>query len=494
MLKKRLKKRLTVRTLRILMMLLVVGAAIAAFTVISDKTPPFGFGTVSEEASQPRAELSLAPEYLIDFGDVAVGERKESRMIATNRGSAPLVLSAIEASADFSAAPPTLELAPGESRALTIYFQPQQTSAHHQGQLRMLADDPAIGEQVVELRGRAHALASIHIEPMALSFGEVSLRGVGRAALHIENRGEEDLHISAMWAPQPFTVVSAVETLAPGEGADVEVRFLPEEMGRFEEDMLVRSTDSSSQAISVNLKGTGVFEHPEARIRLGSEAVEFGKVRVGGSATRYVAIKNTGSDPLNITRVAVAKPFTGPDRGWRIEPNATYRMGFRFSPEAAGETSAPVTIYSNDPDQGDIEIDLVGVGAFGGATGSNGSETVYAGARPAPTRSAAAPRAPLVTKRGTRKKGRKQARHPPSCAIAVRTRAGATTTMPSRMPARRPSLPMTRISSRPSRLSARAAASALPPSVRRFRTTTRTVCGSTGRAECSTSITWCCRP
>jgi len=350
------------RTARVaLIMLFCAGVGFAAIEMLGER----------ERA--PLSELYLAPDSALDFGALAAGDRAQRTVIATNAGATPLVLETATDSEGFSVVPPSLSLPPGESVALTVRFLPHDAGREYHGRLRVIEPSGAVPEQDIELRGEAHGLAMIRIDPASLAFGEVEVDGDAMASLRIENQGEFELELDSVAALEPFSVQGSTTTLAPGEGADFEVRFAPRELGIFEADLHVRSSDPARRSVLVNLRGLGVKELPEAYLAIETDRLEFGAVPLGASATQWVNVTNLGTDPLNITRIAVSGPFEGPRRGWRIEPAANYKIGFRFSPTELGGTSGHVTIYSNDPDQGAIEMDLLGAGIEAGPGQTAGS-------------------------------------------------------------------------------------------------------------------------
>lgn len=84
--------------------------------------------------------------------------------------------------------------------------------------------------------------------------------------------------------------------------------------------------------------------------------VTFGEARPGGSVTRSLSVRNTGTAPLNVSSLSIigthASLFsiTGGGGSFTIQPGDSHAVTLKFSPtDASGAKSANLSIVSNDP-------------------------------------------------------------------------------------------------------------------------------------------------
>lgn len=119
-----------------------------------------------------------------------------------------------------------------------------------------------------------------------------------------------------------------------------------------------------------NRTADDALEPPE--IGLSAERIEFGSVRVGGpetaSSTEIITVRNEGDAPLSIEGTTIAGPNAtafevvsggGPTT---LAPGERRAIAIMFAPESAGDASATLRIESDDPEQGQVTVDLAGTG------------------------------------------------------------------------------------------------------------------------------------
>lgn len=96
---------------------------------------------------------------------------------------------------------------------------------------------------------------------------------------------------------------------------------------------------------------------------------DFGNVTVGNSSTTGVNLANVGEHPLTV-QVIVMGPGSSADISvtdapavpFTVNPTDSVDLEVTFSPSAAGVASATLEIYSDDIDEGLVEVSLAGVG------------------------------------------------------------------------------------------------------------------------------------
>jgi hypothetical protein len=109
--------------------------------------------------------------------------------------------------------------------------------------------------------------------------------------------------------------------------------------------------------------------HPAAallpRLSLSTDLVDFGKIRVGDSATAVVQVTNMGlHDTLQISAMHVQAPFSCvPDAPLALAPRSSLTLLVKYKPSGAGADTASLLLATNDPNQLTAAIHLQGTGA-----------------------------------------------------------------------------------------------------------------------------------
>jgi len=102
-------------------------------------------------------------------------------------------------------------------------------------------------------------------------------------------------------------------------------------------------------------------------IRVAPPEVDFGQVTLGHSVNSAVQVGNVGRAMLEIASISITPddvPFeiTAGGDGVELIPGDAVDVVIRFHPQEAGEYSAMLNIVSNDPENGNLVADLLGVG------------------------------------------------------------------------------------------------------------------------------------
>jgi hypothetical protein len=299
-------------------------------------------------------ELVLAPADL-DFGRVAIGASEESALVATNTGARRLRLEVAPVGAPFRLAARSLELEPGESRALSVAFGPSERGPVD-ATLRVTSGGR---EHPVALRGTGYRPAEIHVSPLSLSFGEVALGSASRGLVTILNRGDEVLQLAAYGA-RNFRPGAQSAVVEPEGTLTLDVTFAPNRAGRVEEVLWIRSNDPARGQIGLHLRGSGAAVPPRAALEASVGALDFGAVPACETRERWLEITNRGADRLTIASVTAIPPFWAPERGFRLEPGHFLRLPVVFAPTEPGPLLSPLLIHSNDPDSGLAVVSLLG--------------------------------------------------------------------------------------------------------------------------------------
>jgi len=229
------------------------------------------------------------------------------------------------------------------------------------------------GTASVALSGVAEAKSgpAIELEPASIRFGQVQVGGSATASVSVANHGDDDLHVSVAGVGEPFETAFEEAVVAPGSRTDVVLRFAPENAGRSEGRLVIRSNDPKVKEALIPLKGTGVDAPVRSAIAVSVESLDFGAVAVGQEQRAFIEIRNDGHDPLALSSITLREPFHASRRGRWIEPGRTLSLPVVFSPSEVGERSDFMLISSNDPETGLLSIPLRGRGLEEGSAGDS---------------------------------------------------------------------------------------------------------------------------
>lgn len=213
--------------------------------------------------------------------------------------------------------------------------------------------------------------------PGSIDFGDV-VAGATSAprTVTISNTGTADLGVSALTLGGPdaaaFSMSGATApfTLAPGEGATIDLAFLPPDPGARSATLTIQSDDPDEGSLTVPLSGNGVAPPPPPapHIAVSPATHDFGEVLLGADATASFAVANVGTATLSVASVSLlgsdAAEFSLPaDPGaFTLAPGETLAVGVAFAPTAVGAKAATLRIASDDPDAPVTDVALLGDG------------------------------------------------------------------------------------------------------------------------------------
>ncbi len=192
-------------------------------------------------------------------------------------------------------------------------------------------------------------------------------QAVGRAVT-LYNTGNAPLRISSVRLEGAAFALqgTAPASLDSGASFDVLLRFTPAGGGGVEGVLILATNDGDNPEIRLPLSGVGTGVATQAPVIAVSPArLDFGPVDPGQSRDLTIEIANRGTAPLTVSAITSSSPrfvpaaFTAP---LTLAPATTRQLAVRFSPDSAGESSATLTIASDDPSRPLVTVSVVGRG------------------------------------------------------------------------------------------------------------------------------------
>lgn len=195
-------------------------------------------------------------------------------------------------------------------------------------------------------------LGKCTITPSSQTFPDVFIGGCPftppTKQFTIKNTGNDCLTVNAISGSGPFqiqsTSVTLPATLAKNETFDVTVAFNPSAPGNF------NPVDISVPTSPVNgddkLRCKAEAKPAEFKINFSASSVNFGKVPVGQTSNKSIAISNTGSKPLTISSAGVvADGYTVAAFNTTIDCGAApFSVPIQFLPTSEGPHSATFSV------------------------------------------------------------------------------------------------------------------------------------------------------
>ena len=199
----------------------------------------------------------------------------------------------------------------------------------------------------------------LSLAPGPVDFGNVTIGVGGTQTLGLSNTGTGMLPVTSVTSDNPaFIPPEGTFYVAPDLGGSVPITFQPATTGAQQATITV----NGSAAVAV--KGVA-FDHPVPNIVVPGGSLDFATVQLGKTNDVALTISNTGTANLNIAKVSfgdsqffgvtLVTPLT-------VAAGSTSQITLRFKPAHVGNVSSTLTISSDDPTHGSVQVALSGIG------------------------------------------------------------------------------------------------------------------------------------
>lgn len=215
-------------------------------------------------------------------------------------------------------------------------------------------------------------LPRINIAPPALHFGDVNVGRIGQINLTIRNVGNgrmEIENISIIPNESPFEIIEGGEAggINAGQSRIVTVQFQPNDISEFQAVLRIISDDPDDPQYDVMVTGQGLPPIPEIMIE--PNAFNFGNTPLYTTRNVNIVISNLGEAPLIIGNLEIIDDetdFFDVDFQDPIEVGVenVFETNVSYTPKDLGVHTSALIIECNDPDQPEINLNLVGNGIF----------------------------------------------------------------------------------------------------------------------------------
>jgi len=197
------------------------------------------------------------------------------------------------------------------------------------------------------LRNTGLDAPEITITGAPVAIGNITAGTSGSGTFTINNDGYENLIVSNITIDNDrFRLSPSSATIAPGTGQAVTVTFHAFSVAPRSATITVASNDSDESELTVSVSAT---VQPAPEIKVGTYCKTFGTDNtVGSSSSLELTLKNSGTAELVISNITSSSPaFAVSPVSATLAAGASRAFTVTFTPTAAGEHSAKVTVNSN---------------------------------------------------------------------------------------------------------------------------------------------------
>ncbi len=344
----------------------ITGTGVTTTLIVDPESVSFGNVVINTTKT---ISVSLSNNSDVDANiELIEGRNNVRRCTAPSDGSVFCVLLA-----DRTIGPDgRFSLRAGESTTLEVQFTPVIAGTTERGNFILRACDNSACETEVRLDGFGIE-QGFRCDPPALDFAQVNPGSCLARTVSCENIANEQITVLG-WGPTTgagqntsadFTFeASTVVVLNEGDAFDVDVTYCPDALGNDEGNLQIETDQTApNRLVLVGLTGTG--GGPDIEVL--PPQLNFGLVSLIAPARRTVLITNVGFDTLSISSItadtAGTGAFTAPGAGAvDIAPGGSYAITVEFQPVSEGPIESTMLIVSNDQDESETEVRLIGEG------------------------------------------------------------------------------------------------------------------------------------
>jgi hypothetical protein len=200
--------------------------------------------------------------------------------------------------------------------------------------------------------------AGVGVNPSSLRFGSVTVNTTSSAAtVLVTNNGGQTVSILQISSGLPeFIVISPAMpiTLGPHGSASFQVMFQPDAALTFSGSIVLNTGRKGGGAQTISVSGTGTpassTSSPSYLLSASTSSLNFGNILVGTSASKGVALTNTGTASVNISQVAITGAgfaVSGFSGAMTLAAGQSFTLTVSFAPATAGSATGSLSVVSS---------------------------------------------------------------------------------------------------------------------------------------------------
>ncbi len=257
----------------------------------------------------------------------------------------------------------------GESTEMKVEFRPVIAGARESGSFFLKACEASACEIEVRLDGLSVEQGFV-CDPANLDFAKVNPGSCRTMTVGCSNVANEQVTViswdaatqgAGSTSPDFSIQPSEVRVLAEGDSMDIDVTYCPNELGDDTGTLAIETDNPRQRTVFIPLNGSG--GGPDIQVL--PDQLNFGLNSLISPTQRPVTIINNGVDTLEIrdARVDGSAGFSVESAaGTRLEPGEFATIAVTFEPFAEGPVQSSLVIASNDQDEPEVTVTLLGEG------------------------------------------------------------------------------------------------------------------------------------
>ena len=206
------------------------------------------------------------------------------------------------------------------------------------------------------------------ISPTTRDFGDVDVGNSTDRYVQVTNEGTETLYLTDQSITgtdaDAYSIISvSATTVYPENTATIWMRFEPGSDGPKTATLEV---DTTEDTVTAALTGNGVSDPPA--IQVTPTSVDFGDVTTGTTVNETMTIENVGGSTLTFDNATLGTSevdsfeVVAGNTTTALGPGETHELTVEFAPLSAIVDSTTLRVYTDDPTNGTVDIDLSGTG------------------------------------------------------------------------------------------------------------------------------------
>lgn len=335
----------------------------------------------------------LAPDIQItplsqDFGEVPLGQTSDRTFEIQNTGNQTLQISSVGFSNPgftiLSAAGFAVE--PGNTANVQVRFT-ASVKGHYNERMTIVTNDPDEVNSQVVLTANAFAVNELHCGNLLGASGTTVELAVSINNMESFTGFQFDLQL-----PAPLTYVSGSSSLDPARAGNhlITVSTINEQTLRVIAFSATNATFNGNNGaiayLDFQINGTGGgYPLNISQIIIGDgngtnilsagfsgwltitspdiqceQSVSFGNVAINANGSQSITIYNYGQEPLTINSVLLANSVFNHQNTFPIiiAPSSNTNLNLVFNPNITGNVNGVLKIFSNDPDESPVNVQL----------------------------------------------------------------------------------------------------------------------------------------
>ncbi|MBN2011336.1 choice-of-anchor D domain-containing protein [candidate division KSB1 bacterium] len=342
----------------------------------NDPETPEIFATVTGRGFSYGTPHIVVSKQSVTFQDVIVGQSDTNFVDIINTGTNVLKIESISLKDSFYIAyfdtakwGTKPELHPNDSEKpfmrVNVIFTPTRLG-DMDATLYILSNDPEFPQKSISVVGSSRNAAPPEISlPPSLAFENAIVSRKYSTQFYMGNTGEQNLMISGyrLNSSQFSLSGDSTRTLAPKQYLEYTLKFNPTQTGTIQDTLTFLTNDPNNPQAKISLIANNVRELYDQKIYVNLLSLEFETTALGKSTYKYIRIYNQGEKNLKVTSLSTNESqFIVDLDSFTVYPGSYKPVPIRFEPINATEISGQLTILSNDPKNGEVNVSLSGMG------------------------------------------------------------------------------------------------------------------------------------